>query len=95
MTDSDPNPVELTEAPQLAVLEVLQSALRMTTRSLLAAYPDSCDEDAPLRQQSEDHAYSMALLFQIRALEDTLEAYRLSIERHLRPSDPSDDDIPF
>ena len=73
---------EFSEQPQLAVLDILDETLEQSTRTLSAVHPAHCEEVATRRSEdSEEAAYAMALIFQIHALEGTLQCYRESLQR--------------
>jgi hypothetical protein len=76
-------PPDLIDAPQLAVVAVLETALAMTASALLAAYPNIWSERAEI-PPIED-ACAVMLLQQIRSLEDTVQLYERIIEHRLRP----------
>lgn len=83
MTKSPSTPTDLSEQPQLAVLEVLESALQQSTLALIAAHPQYWQEEAfpGSGDPSEEDAYVTAIIFQIHALEGTLQCYRQSVQR--------------
>lgn len=81
-----PTPADLNEIPQLAVLNILDDTLELSTQVLIATHPEYSQDERP--EHSEDVAYSTALVFQIHALEATLRCYRESLQRSReRPSD--------
>lgn len=93
-----PEPTDLRDAPELAVLAILKTDLRIAERSLLAAYPDLDYRDLEARRShTAQDAYASALLYQIRALVATVEEYIESSEllRTLKNQKPPDHDITF
>jgi hypothetical protein len=83
-TSLDLYSADLLEHPQLAALAVLYSALEVAGPALIAAHPESWDLDMLLpdndADSSEEAAYATALIFQIDALEATLNCYRHTIK---------------
>jgi hypothetical protein len=76
-------PPDLIDAPQLAVVAVLESTLAVTASALLAAYPNMWGERAEI-PPIED-ACATTLYQQIHSLEETVELYRRILEHRLRP----------
>jgi hypothetical protein len=76
-------PPDLIDAPQLAVVAVLESTLAMTASALLAAYPNMWGERTAIPPVED--ACATTLYQQIRSLEETVELYRCILERRLRP----------
>lgn len=91
-----PIPPELLENPQIASIVLLERALKVTERALIAAYPEFWDDDPDPRRRREEHAYADAIFYLIHALEPLLEQYQRSLIRGGYTPPPSeDDDIPF
>lgn len=70
-----PTPEELGEASELAVLVTLTVNLQMATFALLASYPDLDPSGDARPAHDPQEAYVYALLSQIRALENIVEAF--------------------
>lgn len=83
MMDSPLNPGDLQEAPELAVLEILQRALDVAELSLKSAHPGGCDSADLLPQERETAACALCLLHQIAILGSMLREYTAS-ERRFR-----------
>jgi hypothetical protein len=72
-------PTDLIECPELAVLEVLDSALKVAKFALLAAHPELTDTDTVpscLETLAADHFLSAA-----DALQQAMASYRSVIKR--------------
>jgi hypothetical protein len=91
-----PTPPELILAPELAIIALLDHALQLTVRALIAARPQLCDLDRPywLRQP---HAITtaQAILSTIYDLHKCLDDYRYQIHTELNPPQTDDDPYPF
>jgi hypothetical protein len=85
MTDFLPSPRDLSDCPQLAMLTMLQMALRLAERVLVAEYPALCEGPPYCEAQSAQDAYVEAIYHQMHALDDTLEAYRHSLLQNSIP----------
>jgi hypothetical protein len=93
-----PEPTDLRDDPELAVLVILKINLRIAERSLLAAYPDLDYHDLEARRShTAQDAYASALVYHIRALAATVEEYVESSEllRTLKNQRPPAHDITF
>lgn len=93
--DTLPTPLELSENPELGALRILRTSLEVAELALRATYPESCERFESRR--TEEDAYALAILYQIDALEATLDEYVESIRRlrAWRNREPSGDSIPF
>jgi hypothetical protein len=76
-------PPDLIDDPQLAVVTVLKTALQMTASALLAAYPNMWSESEELPPIEDGCA--VALVREIRSLEDTVDLYERILDHRLRP----------
>ena len=97
MDESLPTPSELQEDPELAVLRILATSLRMAELALLSSHPASYEPARSDGPRTEQEAYAAALLYQIEALEGVLGEY-VESTRRLRDwsrREPSDRDIRF
>ncbi len=76
-------PNDFHENPELAVIEILESALDMTIFSFHASYPDIHDQDTYNLggDYSERLAYADCLMNQVQALEMAIAGYRFCLER--------------
>lgn len=76
-----PTPLQLVDAPELAVVHVLEVALAAVEHSLLAAYPELQDglcAERPTRLSSEA-CLADGVLVHVTALETALFRYRLQL----------------
>lgn len=90
-----PDPFDLTENPELAVLAVLDTALHLAVRALVAAHPQLEADDAPYWRRDRSPAFLRAdsIASHAHALADEIQRYRAGL---LPPAPPhQDDDIPF
>ncbi len=76
-------PNDFHENPELAVIEILESSLDMTTLAFIASYPDIYDTEADNHggDYSERMAYADCLMNQVQALEMAIAGYRSCLER--------------
>ena len=81
MKDSFPTPMDLVDNPELAVLRILKTNLYVAELALLAAYPDGSESTYSERCPGSEEAYARAILYQIDALEATLDEYVESVRR--------------
>jgi hypothetical protein len=79
MDASLPSPILFLENPELGALHILKTSLEVSRVVLLTAYRDGAEPAPP--GYGEPEAYAKAMLYQIDALEATLEDYNESIER--------------
>jgi hypothetical protein len=80
--DRAPTPDQLDDAPELAVLAVLEPALQATASALIAMHPElrsgcGLDDKSP-RHPAVWVAYE--LTDRARALRDTIRRYRIALE---------------
>jgi len=88
-------PMELADHPALGVLMVIRQGLHVAHLALCAAHPDLLEKDfnpAVDPHAAAASAYAMALMSQIRALEETIQSYRMTLERIGRSEDLEEDD---
>jgi hypothetical protein len=103
MNESFPTPMDLSDNPELAVLEILKINLEVAKRVLLASYPSArCGEPCFESCHSEQEAYANGILYQSDALTAIVQAYVESTRRLdgavKGPTcgvKPSREDIPF
>jgi hypothetical protein len=100
MSDRVPDPRELDDAPELAALAVLETALRVAVSSLLCAYPGIDDPDRPYwvrRPLSEKVAER--IVARAGALAGLARNYRAALLVAKTPQPPETDrplaDLPF
>ena len=96
-------PLDLSDAPELAVLAALDATLRLTATAIIAANPQLCDStlfQSP-RPRPPQIWIAHAVLAHARALRIDLEHYRDAVDAWDPPADDDpddsdgDDDIPF
>lgn len=89
MSDTLPSTLQLVDAPELAALHVLQTALAIAERALIAAYPELEEAlylERPARLTTEA-CLADAITVHISALETALFRYRLQLRaRGLSPA---------
>jgi len=94
-------PEDYHENPELAVLEILESALEMTELCLIANYPDVHETEADHQScgYSERLAYVACLTSQVQALNLAITKYRTCLElqrqRYLSREQSQKKDINF
>ena len=76
-----PTPAQLMEAPELAVLRVLQTALEVAEAALKATYPDDAEAVESRGGRSEPEAYALAILYQSEVLGGLIHEYVQSVGR--------------
>ena len=91
-----PTPCQLAACPELGVLALLECALDLATRELVAAHPQLDGGEPPhwiLEPSPSGHAARL-MLPRIHELRDSLDEYRRLAERE-QSDTPLDDDILF
>lgn len=88
-----PTPTDLVEFPQLAVLELLQTALGQTCAALMAAHPELASYEPMDHSLEVDWLVAEHLLIVAGALERLVKSYRqtLQITYGSRPAAPPAD----
>lgn len=95
-SQSLPTPPELAQAPELALVAVLEYVLEITVRALLAAHPQLCDDERPYWiPQPPSSVIAEAIVSTVDALQRALDDYRRHIHMKGNPSTPQDDEAPF
>ena len=86
--DAMPTPNDLVDAPELAILAVLDWTLDLVVRALVCAHPEIADPERPywLRQASPVAAAAETLVEQVAGMEQALIAYREAVEVRRRDS---------
>jgi len=91
-----PTPNDLVNCPELAILAVLETALHLSVRALVAPHPQLQSQDAPYWCRDRSRAFIIAgsIVELALALSEQVERYRA-----LLPPDPPgpqllEDDIP-
>lgn len=91
-----PLPFDLAENPELAVLAVLDTALHLAVRALVAAHPQLEADDVPYWCRDRSPAFILAdsITAHAQALSEQVEQYRTFM---LPPDPPAPhvDDVPF
>src|SRR5919201_7168499 len=90
--DQLPTPGEITEASELAVLAVLDTALDMSVRALIAAHPELCRENFP-RSRMKAALCGSRLMNLACQLQAAVARYRLVTLRRLPLEPDSTDDF--
>jgi len=75
-----PTPDELNDAPELAVLAVLDSAIEAATRAIITVYPELC-EDQIRRCRTQPVIWGSRLLNRAAKLQVALARYRDAVLR--------------
>jgi len=79
-------PPDLMEAPELAVLAVLDHTLQQTAYALYAAYPELVDHHQPIGAANIGAALCLADIIaeQVASLQHTIVRYRQAVAADLR-----------
>jgi len=85
----------LARAPHLAVLDVVDHALRVAACAVYAELPALLGDPHPWRPEPPEHVAARRLLRQIGTFARTLDRYRRTLAPLLEPPPPPDDDIDF
>ena len=91
MSDELPSTLQLVDAPELATLHVLETALAITERALIAAYPEleeglCLSRPAPM---STEAWLADAIIVHVSGLETALFHYRFQLRARGLLSPPS------
>lgn len=91
-----PNPFDLAENPELAVLAVLDTALHLAVRALVAAHPQLETDETPYWCRDRSPAFILAdsIASRAHALSKEIQHYTACLLPDPPPS-KHDDDIPF
>jgi len=78
------NPLVLARSPEMAIVDLLDSAIAITTHALFVANPEleSAEFLLELPQPSIQACLADAVLTQLRALEAALHSYRTYVVEH-------------
>lgn len=87
-------PKLLAAAPELAALALLDRALAVAVRALLAEHPTLAVQPDPGRADAITVAKARQLLAVVRPLRRAVARYRLAVRKSLLPH-TADDDLPF
>ena len=95
-----PSPEELDQAPQLALLAVLDRSLEIAAYAVLVAHPELSDPEPPPYWRPPDRSANAAesLLRVAARLRRALSLYRITTLRATLshpPGEPLADDLPF
>jgi hypothetical protein len=85
-----PTPLELNDAPELAVLAVLDTAIETTARTLIALYPGLCHQVGHPSEQDPEFKSASRLLRQADRLVNAVARYRAQVLRESVKNDASD-----
>jgi hypothetical protein len=91
MSDKLPSTLELVDAPELAALHVLETALEIAEQVLIAAYPElaeSLDFECPTRLITEA-CLADAIIVHISGLQTALFRYRIQLRSRGLLTSPS------
>ena len=98
MAPPPPTVPALVLAPELAAIILLEHALEIATRALLAEHPTLIDDFARARDDAPALYLAHRICLRASALEDTLRRYRRAV-RDLATArsadDDADPDLPF
>jgi hypothetical protein len=90
-----PTPDEIDEAPELALLALLDTHLELLLRALVAAHPALIDRNRPSWRRDTSPAYRAAETLAARSarLLRAVAVYRRAIARRPQPPGPADVDF--
>ena len=92
-----PTPEQIAENPERVTLHVLDHAIELTVRSLVAVHPGLDDTDVPywVAEPSRSQREAQHLVTAAHHLRERIEQYLagLDLDRRTRPS--FEDDLPF
>ena len=97
-TPSDVTPSDLGDHPEIAVLEILDSALSMARLAIIAANPELTDADPDTVPEDIDVLAAEHVLIAVDTLRRSAATYRGVINtdaRRVQLSQPGADDDPF
>lgn len=91
-----PTPPQLEQAPELAILAVLECALETASSALLAVYPEFCDME-PREPLSQPALGALTIISAGKRLHTSIAGYRGAIEREQKKSSAQikTEEIPF
>jgi len=91
-----PTPPELAQAPELALIALLDHALELTVRALVAVHPQLCDDERPhWIPQTPSTITAQAILSTVYSLQQSLDDYRHHIHMEMNPPTTDHDPYPF
>jgi len=92
-----PLPFDLAENPELAVLAVLDTALHLAVRALVAAHPQLQADEVPYwcLDRSPPFILADSIVSHAQALSEKLEQYRILLLPLELPALHQDEDLPF
>lgn len=92
-----PLPFDLAENPELAVLAVLDSALHLTVRALVAAHPQLQADEVPYWRLDRSPLFILAdsIVSHAQTLSEKLEQYRILLLPLDPPAPHHNEDLPF
>jgi hypothetical protein len=89
------HPRRLAQAPELAALALLDVALAISVRALLAEHPTLELEEPGLEPEPASLRRARRLLAAVRPLERATQRYRAAVLAALAPPAKDDDALPF
>lgn len=79
-----PTPPELDQAPELALISVLEITLEMTVRALVAAHPQLCDHQRPYWiPQTPSSTIAETIVSRVDSLKQSLHHYQHHINMEM------------
>jgi hypothetical protein len=92
-----PLPFDLAENPELAVLAVLDTALHLTVRALVAAHPQLQADEVPYwcLDRSPPFILADSIVSHAQALSEQVAQYRILLLPPDPPAPHHDEDLPF
>jgi hypothetical protein len=91
-----PTPPELLLAPELALIALLDHALLLTIRTLIAAHPQLCNHENPYWiPKTPSTITAQAILSTVYSLQQCLDDYRHQLHLEFNPTTTDHDPYPF
>lgn len=90
-----PTPFDLIENPELAALTLLDTALQISVRVLVAAYPQLIDQDIPYWRVDHSEAFITArsIVSRAHSLSDQISLYRNQMSHKAPPPPQNNNDL--
>lgn len=86
-----PTPPELDQAPELALIAVLEFTLEIAVQALVAAHPQLCDHQRPYWiPQTPSSMIAEVIVSTVDSLKQSLHDYRHHINMEMNPYTPED-----
>jgi hypothetical protein len=91
-----PTPPELDQAPELALIAVLEITLEITVRALVAAHPQLCEHQRPYWiPQTPSSTIAQVIVSTVDSLQQSLHDYRHHINMEMNPCTSEDEPAQF